>query len=143
MKTTNVKNNHNARLDIAGVEARPGATVAVPLRDFESWKLGHAAKTWLEDGLVEEVSNAEAVKVEKKAAKANAETGGEGSGAQTGTDGRVDRAAYLAKAKELDLGLKANVSNADLVKAVNEAEAKKALDEAGSGSGDNGSGSGE
>lgn len=126
----NVKNEHDAVLNVAGVDIRPGTTAAVDAKAFDTWKLGNAASIWLEQGLIVPGGKS-GDKV--KEVKAPAPEGGDAK-----TEGKVDRAAYLAKAKDLDLGLKANVPNADLVKAVDEAEAKKALESANGGQGGDG-----
>lgn len=128
----NVKNGHDAVLNVAGVDLRPGTTAAVDAKAFDTWKLGNAASIWLEQGLIVPGGKS-GDKV--KEVKATAPEGGDN---KTEAGGKVDRAAYLAKAKDLDLGLKANVSNADLVKAVDEAEAKKALESANGGEGGQG-----
>lgn len=131
----NVTNNHTGVLNVAGVDIRPGATSAVDAKTFGTWKLGNAASIWLDQELIV-VGDKSGSKIKEVKAKEPETDAGKGA------DGKVDRAAFLARAKELDLGLKANVSNADLVKAVNEAEAKKALEagNGGEGSGDEGSG---
>lgn len=124
----NVTNKHDALLNVAGVDIRPGATAAVDAKALEGWKTGHAAKIWLEQELVV-IGDKSGSKVREP--KQPAPEGG--ADAQTQTEGKVDRAAYLARAKDLDLDLKSNVSNKDLVQAVNEAEAKKAQEAAGKG----------
>lgn len=124
----NVTNKHDAMLNVAGVDIRPGATAAVDGKTLEGWKRGHAAKIWLEQELVV-IGDKSGSKVREP--KQPAPEGG--SGTQTQTEGKVDRAAFLARAKELELDLKSNVSNKDLVTAVNEAEAKKAQEAAGKG----------
>lgn len=123
----NVTNNHDGVLNVAGVDLRPGATTAVDAKAFDTWKLGNAASIWLEQELITTGAKSGSKVKEPKPADPPA---------KTEAGGKVDRAAYLAKAKELDLGLKANVSNADLVKAVDEAEAKKALESGNGGGGD-------
>ena len=128
----NVKNEHDAVLNVAGVDIRPGTTAAVDAKAFDTWKLGNAASIWLEHGLIVPGGKS-GDKVKEVKAPAS-----EGDDNKTDAGGKVDRAAYLAKAKDLDLGLKANVSNADLVKAVDEAEAKKALESANGGQGGDG-----
>lgn len=133
MTKTNVTNKHDALLNIAGVDVRPGATAAVDDKALESWKTGNAASLWLEQELVVIGDKSGSKAKEPKSAEPKAPAGGEGSG-----EGKVDRAAYLQKAKDLDLGLPANVSNAKLVEAVNAAEAEKAK-----ASGNEGDGSGE
>ena len=124
----NVTNKHDALLNVAGVDIRPGATAAVDGKTLEGWKRGHAAKIWLEQELVV-IGDKSGSKVREP--KQAAPEGG--AGAQNQTEGKVDRAAFLARAKELELDLKSNVSNKDLVQAVNEAEAKKAQEAAGKG----------
>lgn len=120
----NVTNNHDALLNIAGVDIRPGATAAVDAKTLEGWKTGHAAKIWLEQELVV-VGDRSGSKVREPKKPAEPE----GSAGSDGKPAKVDRAAYIARAKELELDLKSNVSNADLVAAVNEAEAKKAQEQ--------------
>lgn len=127
----NVTNNHDGVLNVAGVDIRPGATAAVDAKAFDTWKLGNAASIWLEQELITTGAKSGSKAKEPKPASEDP---------KTETPGKVDRAAYLARAKELDLGLKANVSNADLVKAVDEAEAKKALESATGGEGGSGTG---
>lgn len=108
----NVKHNHSGLLDIAGVTARPKVAVAVDRKAFETWKHGHAAASWLKSGLVEVVDP-----VAKEPAASPA------SDPAPDRPVKVDRAALLARAAELELGLKANVSNKELVAAVAAAEA--------------------
>lgn len=122
----NVTNKHDTLLNVAGVDIRPSATAAVDAKALEGWKTGHAAKIWVEQELVV-IGDKSGSKVREP--KQPAPEGG----TQTQTEGKVDRAAYLARAKDLELDLKSNVSNKDLVQAVNEAEAKKAQDAAGKG----------
>lgn len=120
---TNVTNNHDALLNVAGVDIRPGATSAVDTKALEGWQTGHAAKLWVEMELVTIGDKSGSKAKEPKAEPAKTEGAG---------DGKVDRAAYLQRAKDLDLGLPANVSNVKLVEAVNEAEAEKAKQSGGS-----------
>lgn len=123
MAKINVTNKHDASLDVAGTPVRPGATAAVEQSDFDVWSKGHAAGIWLKEGLiVKGGKSGDAVK-EVKADPVDT--------ASTTASGKVDRAAYLTRAKELGLDLKTNVSNADLVTAVNEAEVKKAQENTG------------
>lgn len=117
MAKKNVTNKHDALLNVAGVDIRPGATAAVDETDLKTWATGYAAKLWIEGGIVE-IGGASggAAKAEAPASTEPAKT----------EPARVDRAAYLAKAKELKLDLPANISNTNLAAAVHEAEAKKA-----------------
>ncbi|UQS95079.1 hypothetical protein Pam3_08 [Pseudanabaena phage Pam3] len=119
MAKINVTNKHDAALDVAGITVRPKATVAVEERDFKTWKTGHAASIWLEQGLIVAGKTADA--------KAEPETNdGEGDGSGSGSGAKPDRAALLARAKELKLDLPANISNTKLAEAVAEAEKPKA-----------------
>lgn len=135
----NVKNNHDAALNVAGVDIRPGATAYVDDRKLDAWSTGNAAKIWLEQGLVE-VSGS----TKKDAKDAEAATGeglpngtlipaGEGGAtipSGTGTamgggegtgDGEIDpkaeRAALLEEARALGLNPNANTST-DKLKAM-------------------------
>lgn len=47
-----VTNKHAGMLNIAGQDARPGATVAVEDKAFEAWSKGNGAKTWIKMKLV-------------------------------------------------------------------------------------------
>lgn len=64
---TNVTNKHTSRLNIAGVEIDPGATVAVP--KFDRYSKSRAIKTWLDMGIIETDAKEpkEEVKAERKA----------------------------------------------------------------------------
>lgn len=106
----NVKNNHDALLNVAGEDIRPGATVAIEQKALESWAHGNAAKIWIEQKLVE-VTGRDGDKLRE-----DDDEGGD----------KPDRAALLAKAKELGLTLPGNISNAKLAEAVADAEADKA-----------------
>lgn len=122
MAKINVTNKHDAALDVAGITVRPKATVAVEERDFKTWKTGHAASIWLEQGLIVAGKTADA-KVEPETGDGDGEGDG-GSG--SGSGAKPDRAALLARAKELKLDLPANISNTKLAEAVAEAEKPKA-----------------
>ena len=116
MAKINVTNKHDAALDVAGISVRPKATVAVEERDFNAWKTGHAASIWLEQGLI----------VTGKAAAAKPEPETDGDDGDDDKGAKPDRAALLARAKELKLDLPANISNTKLAEAVAEAEKPKA-----------------
>ena len=103
----NVKNNHDALLNVAGVDIRPGATAAVDDQKLKVWKGGHAATIWIEQGLV---SIEEAPK----------------------SDAKAEREALFARAKELGLSPAANTSTTKLEEAIDAAE-KEAAEKAAAG----------
>lgn len=100
-----VTNNHDAALNIAGVDARPGATVEVEDEAFASWKTGHAASIWLKNGLVSEGG----AKKSKEEKQAPAQTSDEEKAAQ-----EKERVELLEKARELGLNPNANTGTEKL-----------------------------
>lgn len=98
----NVTNKHDALLNVAGVDIRPGATVAVDDNQLKFWQQGHAAKIWVDKGLIE-------VESDKKAAA---------------DDKKAEREALFARARELNLTPAANTSSEKLAELIAEAEAK-------------------
>ena len=91
-----VMNKHNAPLNVAGVDIRPGAAAEVPEDRLEKWANGHAAKTWLKLGLI----------VPAEALEDDTDDDGDDDGA--GDDTEAERQKLLAEAREL--GLNPNVN---------------------------------
>lgn len=100
----NVKNNHKAALNVAGVDIRPGATAAVDDGRFDKWKNGNAAKIWLDQKLI--TTDSKAVK----------------------DDGGDDRAKLASRASALGVNFSGDTSDEDLSKAVK--DLSKAVKEA-------------
>lgn len=55
MANVKLKNNYNGNLFVAGVDIRPGATVAADETKFKQWRNGTTAKLWLDRKIVEVV----------------------------------------------------------------------------------------
>nr|QIG67142.1 hypothetical protein EVB34_037 [Rhizobium phage RHph_TM26] len=124
-----VTNKHAGPLNIAGVEARPGATVEVPEKKFEAWKGGNAASIWIEQGLVVEGKTDGKVKPVAQPNLSTVTTGGTGDPGKSSTgvaQGSNDdlagdqksaadvRAEKLERARALGHNPNNNVSNAKL-----------------------------
>lgn len=100
---TKVTNNHDAPLNVAGVDVRPGATVEVDEKAFKNWANGNAAKLWLKQGLV--VADTE---VSVKDAKDN--------------DAQTERHQLEGRASTLGIAYDDETADDDLLNAVLEAE---------------------
>lgn len=107
---TKVTNNHDAPLNVAGVEVRPGATVEVDKGAFDKWTNGHAAKQWLK----QEIITTDAKVDVSKAPEPTAAT---------------EREQLQARADELGIAYSADTSDEDLTNAVAEAEETAAKSE--------------
>ena len=108
---TKVTNNHDAALNVAGVDVRPGATVEVDKGAFEKWTNGHAAKTWLKQGIISADTKVDLGKAKEPNGDLN------------------DRQKLEARATELGIAFTADTSDEDLTNALAEAEQEAAKDE--------------
>lgn len=110
---TKVTNKHDAPLNVAGVDVRPGATVNVDQGDFEKWSLGNAASQWLKAGLIE--SDAKPKKGKEKDDQTNTQ--------------QTERERLEALAAKLGIDFTAETSDEDLTNAIAEAEQDAAKNE--------------
>lgn len=101
---TKVTNKHDAPLNVAGVDVRPGATVEVDTGKFKNWANGGAAKVWLAQGLIDADTK---VDTKSKAAP---------------TDPQTERQKLEAQAAGLGIAFDAETSDEDLTNAISEAQ---------------------
>lgn len=97
---TKVTNNHDAPLNVAGVDVRPGATVEVDTGKFKKWANGGGAKVWLQQELI-------TADTKSKAAPADPQT---------------ERQKLEAQAAGLGIAFDAETSDEDLTNAISEAQ---------------------
>ena len=100
---TKVTNNHDAPLNVAGVDVRPGATVEVDTGKFKKWANGGGAKVWLQQELITADT-----KVSVKDAKDN--------------DAQTERQQLEGRASTLGIAYDDETADDDLLNAVLEAE---------------------
>ena len=100
---TKVTNNHDAPLNVAGVDVRPGATVEVDTGKFKKWANGGGAKVWLQQELITADT-----KVSVKDAKDN--------------DAQTERHQLEGRASTLGIAYDDETADDDLLNAVLEAE---------------------
>ena len=112
-----IKNNHNGKLNIAGKDANPGATISVDSDAFKFWKNGNAAKKWLEMKLIE-VVGANAEETEGNDPTVETEPPKESDPAV------FDRSAALTEARSLGLNPNGNISDDNLAKLIADKKAK-------------------
>lgn len=103
-----VTNKHDAPLNVAGTDIRPGATVDIDAGKYNKWALGNAAKLWIKAGII--VAGEPAAKAEP--APKEPEGGKE----------PTEREQLMAEAKELGLNPNATISNVNLKKMIAEAK---------------------
>jgi ribonuclease D len=98
---TKVTNNYTGILNVGGTDIRPGATVEIASNVFDKWRLGNAAKLWLEQGLI--VSDTAVTPVEN-------------------TNPPTERELLESKATGLGVAFPSDISDDDLLNAILEAE---------------------
>lgn len=101
---TKVTNNHDAPLNVAGVDVRPGATVEVDTGKFKKWANGGGAKVWLQQELITADTK---VDTKSKAAPADPQT---------------ERQKLEAQAAGLGIAFDAETSDEDLTNAISKAQ---------------------
>lgn len=105
-----VTNNHDAPLNVAGVDIRPKATAEVPDDAFKQWSHGHAAKVWVKQKLITTSGGAKV----------------EDPGDQ---DNLTARQKLEARATEAGVAFTADTSDKDLEAALKEADKRSQLSE--------------
>lgn len=108
---TKVTNNHSAPLNVAGIDVRPGASVAVPDDAFKKWSHGNAAKHWLKEKIITadakvDVDDVKPVGVEL-----------------------TERQKLEARANALGIAFTSDTSDDDLGNAIAEAQEQATVDE--------------
>ena len=118
-----VTNKHDAPLNIAGVDVRPGASVEIDDTALKNWANGNAAKLWLKAGLVETTAKLDtSPRKPTKTTTKTVENGNSGGGVQV----NEARLALEGKAAALGIDFSAETSDEDLTNAVAEAEQEAA-----------------
>ena len=108
---TKVTNNHSAPLNVAGIDVRPGASVAVPDDAFKKWSHGNAAKQWLK---------AKIITADAKVDVSDVKPAG---------DDLTERQKLEAQADALGIAFTPETSDDDLVNALTEAQEQATVDE--------------
>lgn len=108
---TKVTNNHNAPLNVAGVDVRPGATVEVPDTAFKNWSHGNAAKHWLKEKIITSSTKVDV------------------SDVKPAGDDLTERQKLEAQADALGIAFTPQTSDDDLVNALTEAQEQATVDE--------------
>lgn len=134
MSKTNVTNNHDGNLSVAGVDIMSGATAAVDTIKLKHWLNGHAAKTWVEQKVIsidddfdldsDDDSDDDGDSSKSDGSEDGGE-GGEGDGdGSDGDDGEDDRESLIAQANALGIEFPPNTGNKKLKELIEAAQAE-------------------
>lgn len=125
MSKTNVTNNHDGNLSVAGVDITPGATAAVDTIKLKQWLNGHAAKTWVEQEVISIDDDFELDSDDSGDGSEGGGEGGEGDGdGSDGDDGEDDRDSLVAQANALGIDFHPNTGNKKLKELIEAAQAE-------------------